>query len=235
MPHMKPDGRNPARAARPATAIVAILLLGCLGLAACGGSSSTSSTTTTAAAASATGAATTSTGAGTGATGAPRTTGPGGAGFTRFKAIRECLQKNGITLPQRTSGTRPTPGSGGFLSGAGPALPKGVTRAQYEAALKKCGGRPLGGGTARLKSPVYQKALAKFATCMRENGVQVPPPNTSGTGPVFNTKGLNTTSAQFKAAESKCSVQLQGAFRTRPGGGPPGGPAGAAAPAVPGA
>jgi len=66
---------------------------------------------------------------------------------------------------------------------------------------------------------------------MRENGVNVPPPNTSGKGPIFSVKGLNTASAQFKAAESKCSVQLQGA---RPGGGPPGGPAGSGAPAVPG-
>ncbi len=233
MPHMKPHGRNRARAARPATASALILLLGCLALAACGGSSTTTSTSANAAAASATGAATTSTGGGTGSTGAPGS-GPRGTGFTRFKAIRECLQKNGITLPQRTPGTRPTPGAGGFLGGAGPALPKGVSRSQYEAALKKCGGRALGGGAARLKNPTYQKALAKFATCMRENGVNVPQPNTSGTGPVFNIKGLNTASAQFKAAETKCSADLQGTFRSG-GGGPPGGPGAAGAPAGPAA
>jgi len=208
-----------------------ILLLGCLGLAACGGSSKTSTTSANAAAASATGAATSATGAGTSSTGAPPAPGATGSGPSRFKAIRECLQKSGITLPQRTPGTRRAPGAGGFLGGAGPALPKGVTRAQYEAAVKKCGGRALGGGVARLNNPVYQKAIAKFATCMRENGVNVPPPNTSGKGPIFSVKGLNTASAQFKAAESKCSVQLQGA---RPGGGPPGGPAGSGAPAVPG-
>jgi hypothetical protein len=38
----------------------------------------------------------------------------------------------------------------------------------------------------------------------------VPAPNTSGTGPVFNTKGLDTTSATFKAAQSKCSSLLRG-------------------------
>jgi hypothetical protein len=227
MPHMKPHGRNPARAARPVTATVLILLLGCLGLAACGSSSSSSTSTTTAAASA--------TGAGTSSTGGAPAGGPTGSGISRFKAIRECLQKSGITLPQRTPGTRRAPGAGGFLGGAGPALPKGVTRAQYEAALKKCGGRPLGGATTRLKNPVYQKALAKFATCMRENGVNVPQPNTSGTGPVFNIKGLNTASAQFKAAETKCSVQLQGSFRARPGGAPPGGSGAAGAPAGPGA
>jgi hypothetical protein len=60
---------------------------------------------------------------------------------------------------------------------------------------------------------------------MRENGVNLPAPNTSGNGPVFNTKGLNTKSATFTAASKKCSslLQLGGA----PGGGPPGAGAGA--------
>ena len=33
---------------------------------------------------------------------------------------------------------------------------------------------------------------------MRENGVNLPAPNTSGNGPVFNTKGIDTSSATFK-------------------------------------
>ena len=222
MPHIKPDRRNHARAARPATAVAVVLLLACLGLAACGGSSkSSSSTGANAAATSSTGAAATH-----GPTGAPAGAGGGG----RFKAVRECLQKNGITLPQRTPGTARTPGAGGFLGGAGgPQLPKGVTRAQYEAAIKKCGGRVLGGGLNRLKNPAYKAALAKFATCMRENGVNVPQPNTSGSGPVFNIKGLNTASATFKAAESKCSADLRNTFRPSPGaaGAAPGGAGGA--------
>jgi len=224
MPHIKRYGRNPARAVRPATATVTILLLGCLGLAACGGSSKSSSASTSAAA--------------TTSTGAAARSGPTGSGGGRFKAVRECLQKDGITLPQRTPGSGRPPGAGGFLGGAGgPQLPKGVTRAQYEAALKKCGGASgaFGGGANRLKNPAFKQSLAKFATCMRSNGVNVPAPNTSGSGPVFNTKGLNTASAQFKAAETKCSGELRGAFRARPGGGPQGGPGGAGAPAGPGA
>ena len=55
---------------------------------------------------------------------------------------------------------------------------------------------------------------------MRENGVNLPAPNTSGKGPVFNTKGINTSSTAFKSAESKCRSDLGAAAG---GGGPPSG------------
>ena len=215
---------------KPTTTTVALalgLLLTCLGLAACGGSSSTTSTSANASA--------TTPGRASGA----GATGPGGA---RFKAVRECLQKHGITLPQRPPGQRggrpggPS-GPGGFLGGSGaggPQLPNGVTRAQMQAALKKCGaGGQFRRGGARLKSPAYKAALTKFAACMRENGVNVPAPNTSGNGPIFSTKGLNTASAQFRSAELKCRSDLAGALRRAPGAGatgaagatPPSGPA----------
>jgi len=226
MPQLKANRRRPAILRKPAIAVVVALVLACIGLAACGGSSSSSTATTTANAA-ASGSAGTATGPGGPATGPGGTatapsgtaTGPSGQGFGRFKALRECLQRNGITLTKRTPGQRPP---GGFLGGAGgPQLPAGVTRAQYEAAVKKCGGAAFAGAGSRIKSPVVEQALTKFAACMRENGVNVPAPNTSGSGPVFNTKGIDTTSPQFHAAETKCSADLQGTFRR---GGPTGGP-----------
>jgi hypothetical protein len=213
---------------KPATATVAIpaLLLACVGLAACGGSSSSS---TTSASASATTPAD--------AAGTDRRLGEKDA--SRRKALRECLQKNGITPPQRAPGQRRSSpgGPGGFLGGGagGPQLPKGVTRAQYEAAIKKCGGGAFVGRGGRIESPAFKRALTKFAACMRENGVNVPAPNTSGNGPIFDTKGIDTASTQFRAAESKCSKDLQSAFRrgprartapgTAPGGAPPSGEA----------
>jgi hypothetical protein len=206
MSHLNSSTRR-SKPAAPAAAML-VLLIACLGLAACGSSSGSSSSTTNASASTTT----------TGATG-------GRSG--RFAAMRECLQKNGITLPKRTPGQgRPPGGAGGFLGGAGggtggPKLPQGVTRAQYEAALKKCGGGNFAGGRggARFKSPAFQAALAKFATCLRQNGVNVPAPNTSGKGPVFDTKGINTSSAQFKAAEAKCQSDLRTAFRRGGGAG----------------
>jgi hypothetical protein len=193
----------PAAAALP-------LLLAALLLAACGGSSG-----------SATGAAATSSAGGS--TNAAPGGGPNGG---RFAAVRECLQKNGITLPRRTPG-QPRPQGGGLLGGGGtPPLPSGVTKAQYEAALKKCGAGAFRGG-ARLNSAAFKAALPKFAACMRENGVTLPAPNTSGNGPVFDVKGVNTSSAQFKGAQAKCQPIMTAARRQAGPGGPPAGAPGA--------
>jgi hypothetical protein len=138
--------------------------------------------------------------------------------------MRECLQKNGITLPKPTVGRQRPPV-------AGAELPKGVTRAQYEAALKKCDGGFLASGN-RKNSSAFQVALSKFAVCLREHGIKLPAPNTSGTGPVFDTKGVNTKSDQFRVAETKCAGVLRAGFtgasgaRGKAGGAP--GSAGAA-------
>lgn len=206
MSHVIPPGRKAAAAALP------VLLLACIGLAACGSSSTKSTSTNTATSAASTGAQTSPPGG---------ASGPSGPGAGRFAAVRECLAKNGITLPRRAPGQRPGGRAGGFLgagpAGAGPQLPKGVTRAQYEAALKKCGGFPAGGrfrgGATRLQSPAFKQALKSFASCLRQNGVNIPEPNTSGKGPIFSTKGIKIASPQFRAADSKCRGVLAGAFR----------------------
>jgi hypothetical protein len=209
-------------------ALTAVIVLAALLLAACGGSSS-SSTSTSAAATSAAPAA--------GGGGASGPTGADGAGGARFSALRECLAKNGITLPKRgpragatgKGGFKGATGRGGFFGGGGGgfALPKGVNRAQYEAALKKCGGGfpgagrggfP-GAGRGGFNSPARTAALTKFAACMRQNGINLPAPSTTGTGPIFNTKGIDTASTQFKTAESKCQSDLTGVFRRAGAGG----------------
>ncbi len=210
MPRIDKTHRSPTRALAALT-----LLLACLGLAACGGSSSTTTASTAAASTTASSSASGGTSGASGAT---------GARSGRFAALRDCLQQHGITLPKRTPGQGRPPGSGGFLGGSGgAALPNGVTRGQFEAAMKACGGGSFGGGRARFNSPQFKQALTKFAACMRENGVNVPTPNTSGSGPIFSTKGLNVNGAQFKNAEQKCRPDLAaaGLRRGAPGGGPP--------------
>lgn len=78
-------------------------------------------------------------------------------------------------------------------------------------------GRRLGRPVNRLNSAAFKHTLAKFATCLRENGVNIPAPNTSGKGPIFNTRGLNVASPKFKAAELKCASIIRSGLRAAPG------------------
>jgi hypothetical protein len=192
---------------KPAAAAVLIALLAGLLLTACGGSSKSSSSTSSAA-------------SGTKTAGSAR-----GQFGARGAALRTCLQKSGITLPQRKPGQRGQQGKGGPFgaggAGGGLQLPKGVTRAQLQAAFKKCGGGSFRGGGRGLQGAGGAQRFAKFSACMRKNGVNLPAPNTSGKGPIFNTTGIDTKGAAFKAADAKCVRELV------PNGGP-GGAQGAA-------
>ncbi len=204
----------PRRSSALATSLV--LGLACVALAACGSSSSTTTTSANASASTSGSAA-------------------GGAGAGRFAALRTCLQKQGITLPQRPAGAPRTPGAGGGFfgggggGGGGGGFLSGANATKIRAALQKCGGGQFGLRRRNLaSSPTAVAALTKFAACMRSNGINVPPPNTSGTGPVFNTSGLDTTSTAFKTAYAKCTPDLPAGFGRRPGGAGATGAAGAA-------
>ncbi len=225
---------------RKPTALIAlpIMLLACVGLTACGSSSSnTSSTSSTAANAAATStpapaaAAAGTTTSGGAATGTTPTTPSGSAAPAsagHFAAVRECLQKNGVALPARPPGGGAAHRGGpGLLGGAGASggfkLPKGMTSAQYQEVLKKCGGggfRPgnfhgagAGGARREFDSPRFRQALTSFAACLRQNGIAIPTPNTSGKGPIFSTKGIDTASPKFKQAEVKCRPALLAGLR----------------------
>jgi hypothetical protein len=135
MHHITGTRRKPAGAAKTAI-VLALLLLPCLGLAACGSSGSSTTNATNADAAA-------------------RTTGGRGAGAT---------------------------GSTGFRS---------------------------------------TRKIRRFGACMRANGVKLPEPNFSGSGPVFKTKGFEMNSEQFRAAADKCRGYLRqslGGARSGTGG-----------------
>jgi hypothetical protein len=59
--------------------------------------------------------------------------------------------------------------------------------------------------------PELKRALEKFAVCMRENGIDLPPID-STRGAIFDTSHVNKNSPQFKAAETKCNSVLKGSF-----------------------
>jgi hypothetical protein len=233
MPHIRISRRKP-KASVPLIPLAAILVAATLGLAACGGSSGSSSNSAkTAANAAAVGrTAPASTPSGTSSTGttpsgtvtgttpsgtATGTTPAARSGSPSLTAIRTCLAKKGITLPQ----SHPL---------AGAKLPKGMSRAQFYEELRGCAGGIVPPGNHSLgnsaksfhnpfNNPRFHQVLVRFSACLRQNGINVGEPNTSGKGPIFNTKGINTGSPQFKAATAKCRATLLGALRSkaRPG------------------
>lgn len=222
-PVMSP--RSKLKASRSIT--LAALAASVLGLAACGGSSSTTPKTSanaaalgTTAGAPATGGSTATTpGAATHTATTPgATTGttptPGGQDVPSFNAIRACMAKKGITLPRSHPLAHAT-------------LPKGMSRAQLYEDLRDCAGglqapnahgAPGAHGLGRHRfnpydNPRFKAVLTRFSACLRQQGINVGEPNTTGKGPLFDTKGINTGSPRFKAATAKCRSVLIGAFR----------------------
>ena len=148
--------------------------------------------------------------------------------------MQECLKKQGVTLPSRPSGNG-APGANGAPPAGGAEGFKppegGAQSSKLQEALKKCGGGNFAGRGARPNSAAFKASLIKYASCMRENGVNLPAANTSGNGPVFNTKGIDTSSSTFKNAQKTCQSQLKGSFGPPSGGGQTAPPSGGAPPA----
>jgi hypothetical protein len=131
---------------------------------------------------------------------------------------------------QRTSRARPTPARAAtalasallatlLLSACGgSSKPTATTSATAAAATapstsSTTPAKPQPGTThaAPPESRAFTHALSKFAICLRAHGIKLPEPRTSGKdkGPVFDTKGVNTKSAQFRSAETACSGALR--------------------------
>jgi hypothetical protein len=131
--------------------------------------------------------------------------------------LSACLARNGIRLPN--VGSSPL-----ALLRSAEVLPKGVSRSRFEAVVRACSASelPRAGRKAkptRITNPRVTAALRQFAACMRQNKINLPAPNTAGTGPVFDTKGLSTSSPQFRAALVKCSASLREIVKAHPGTG----------------
>jgi hypothetical protein len=193
-----------------------------LTLTACGSSSSgadgastTASAATTAGAASAPGTSTTRDGA------------PTSAERARLSA---CLQQHGVTLPQRPRGaagrsgpTTPNGPGGGFrgalrTSSGGFRNLSAAERARLQAmraAFQACGGARFGrfrggfGGGAGPGNAPSRAALRRFVACMRANGVELPAPNTSGRGPIFDSSKIDRSAPAFQRASRACLSVLR--------------------------
>ena len=199
---------------KPLAAALALALGAAVALAACGGSSAARAARTTVAATDALG-----------------SSGQLGARSGRYAALRECMAKNGISLPASPHANGTRPGASG-LFGQGHlhphALqpPAGVSQSAFEAALRRCDADAPARSPARpdaltmLKSAAFRKRLDEFATCMRSHGIALGAPNTSGKGSIFATQGLDTASTAFRSALASCRSDLGAAFAAKrsPGG-----------------
>ncbi|MDQ6796229.1 MAG: hypothetical protein M3067_15700 [Chloroflexota bacterium] len=140
----------------------------------------------------------------------------GSQGSSNRAKVAACLKQQGVNLPRRPPGGGPGLGLG--LGGGPPGGGQSsANRAKFRAALRKCGVNFRGRRFAR--NPAFRQALVKFAACVRRNGYNLPAPNTSGSGPVFNRGRVNPNDPRFRTAASKC----QGLLPQRPPNAPPGG------------
>ena len=128
----------------------------------------------------------------------------------------KCMREHGVNVSTPTSGTIRITGRGA------PANPRAL-----EAAQNAC--RRYAPAERQKLSPAERAArqdqLLKFARCMREHGVNVPDPETSGGRLSLKIQGINPSSPAFQAAQKAC----KGLMPKPPGGlkGAPGGPPGA--------
>jgi hypothetical protein len=110
-----------------------------------------------------------------------------------------------------SAGTGTSPSSNGKAAGGSTgATSSGATSAPSGTAITA---PPTSRAKSRLNSTRFQQALIVFADCLRRHGLPIPQPNTSGKGPIFNTRGVDTTSPKFRQARQQCRGTLLKALR----------------------
>jgi hypothetical protein len=118
--------------------------------------------------------------------------------------LEGCLRKQDIVLAEGSEKADETVGIGGVLGEGGMRLPRGVTRQRFEAALAKCGLPNIQVAGAPITNPTFRRRILQLATCLRADGFKLPAPDLSGNGPVFDTSGIDITSARWIAAKRTC-------------------------------
>jgi hypothetical protein len=135
--------------------------------------------------------------------------------------LQDCLRKQGVQFRGPGQGA----GSGAGSSGGTTNRPSAADRAKLQKAIQgPCKQYAQGafGNQTPAQRQEFQDAMAKFSTCMRQHGVEVPT-FTPGQGPPAGGQRLNQNDPKTKAALTACQkLRPQGG---RFGGGGPGGAA----------
>jgi hypothetical protein len=57
-------------------------------------------------------------------------------------------------------------------------------------------------------NPQLQQSIQAFVSCVRKDGYNMPSPNLSGNGPVFDPAKVNRSDPKFVSASQKCQSLL---------------------------
>ena len=157
--------------------------------------------------------------------------GTGPRGFMN-EEVRSCLEKQGVELPEPPQGGDGQPPQGadgppaqggeppaGGFPGTPPAGgPGGMSdedREKMQEALKACGvempeGGPGGGGPRPDANDAdYQARVQDYVACVRENGFDLPDPDFSGDGPIFDPEEVDQSDETFQEASATCRDKLR--------------------------
>jgi hypothetical protein len=124
--------------------------------------------------------------------------------------IQACLKKHGIVAPRQ----RPPQGGppqGGPPQGGPPmsGLGGGGGNSKVRKALKDCGiDVPNGARRGPRNGAQFRQSIEAFVSCVRRNGFNLPDPDLSGKGPVFDPAKVNQNDPKFVAASRKCRSAL---------------------------
>jgi hypothetical protein len=90
--------------------------------------------------------------------------------------------------------------------------PPGGNDSDFRAALDECGidpsQRPGRSGGPGGGAPMGE-SIEDFVACVRENGYDLPDPNTSGDGPVFDPEQVDQDDPAFQEASRQCRHELR--------------------------
>jgi hypothetical protein len=132
------------------------------------------------------------------------------AGPASFTELNRCLEKHGVAHPENIPGPNQEERTLPSLIGVrGVRVPLGVTRVQFEGALRECGAGYLRVAPAPVTSPVLQGRVLRVTACLARNGFMLPPPNFHGPGPVLDTSSVNVASAKWVATVRGCQITRQ--------------------------